>query len=641
MEPVQPEPSRKRQREPTPEPTKDGQDAERYQSSCIGSDNETWSGLPDDVFLPSGLSTHDTTPSSFHFESIQDFTKGLQSALDASWKTRQEPVSKYKAVKALLLSWEDDDLGVEAEIDPLAQLLENVYGYEVERWRIPSLGSFRALDNKVRASTESIWEVPSSLFILYYGGHARPSRGQGSFPRWSSKRFGATEVDPLSIQSYLENATCDVLFLYDCCHSIHAGSWDRATGIKEALAAGGFETIAAEVGEHSFTNLLTNELARAAEQGRGISVSDVHGYMLAGLRDYTPRLVKDSKGKLVLDCNKRPRFEPPRRRTPVHYLLSEKRESIVFAPLRSGNPPTSTMSLPPRGLPTLAAETDPEGSSTGFVEINAPQFPQVILSVRLQSSDSSEARAWVDWLLRAPPEVEDIKVEGWYGSFSTLIILSVPLKVWHAMQDHPAISFVGFVTTENLASALLPNKPSIARWLDNKTAGSTRPLTFREFIQIPEPGQNKGSNCAVKSFLDIPQVKRHVMTFHRQVDPEDGIDARIEGALNSRYRRIVTWEQLWSTLFPEDDITEVPDPVFVPPVEFEEGIELARESWADLDDRIFREAQKSPFSEWEPERVREIMMEYLLYRCTVPEKALMKMEEPTGKIHYKLGASGH
>ena len=163
-----------------------------------------------------------------------------------------------------------------------------------------------------------------------------------------------------------------------------SGPGEFPTVVKEPLAAGGFETIAAEVGEHSFTNLLTNELARAAEEGRDISVSDLHGYMLAGLRDYTPRLVKDNKGQLVIDCNKLPTFEPPRRRTPVHYFLSEKRESIVLAPLHSGVPHKPTMSPPPRGLPTVAAGTDQEGSSSsGFFEISASQFPQVILSVRL------------------------------------------------------------------------------------------------------------------------------------------------------------------------------------------------------------------------------------------------------------------
>ncbi|KAK0620748.1 hypothetical protein B0T14DRAFT_567479 [Immersiella caudata] len=181
---------------------------------------------------------------------------------------------KYQALKALLVGWGEDNFGVRAEIDLLGQLLERVYGYEVEKWHIPSRDPFKALDRQVRASAEAIWEHPASLFILYYAGHARPSRGLGSFPRWSSKRFEAKEVDPRSAQLYLENAECDVLFLHDCCHSIHAGGGGATAGVKEALAAGGLETITAEVGEHSFTHLMINELARAAEQGHAVSVSN-------------------------------------------------------------------------------------------------------------------------------------------------------------------------------------------------------------------------------------------------------------------------------------------------------------------------------------------------------------------------------
>lgn len=336
-------------------------------------------------------------------------------------------------------------------------------------------------------------------------------------------------MNPLSIQIYLENATCDVLFLYDCCHSIHAGSGDTTTGVKEALAAGGFETIAAEVGEHSFTHLMTTELARAAEKGRSISVSDLHGYMLAGLGDYTPKLVKDNKGKLVFDCNKRPRFEPPRRRTPVHYFLSQKRESIVLGPRRP-IPPDQYMPPPRRGSLELASEGNVDGPDSEFIEINAPQFPQVIVSVRLQSSDSSEARAWVDWLLKAPPEGQDIKVEGWFGSFSILVILNLPLQVWHTMPSNPAMSFVGFVTTENLASALLPNKPNILRWLETDATGSTQyasSIVADSAIELQSrPGQDFASRKqtkAIASQFGTPLVFRNRINMNATPDEDQNL----------------------------------------------------------------------------------------------------------------------
>ncbi|KAK1751331.1 hypothetical protein QBC47DRAFT_80983 [Echria macrotheca] len=121
-------------------------------------------------------------------------------------------------------------------------------------------------------------------------------------------------------------------------------------------------------------------------------------------------------------------------------------------------------------------------------------------------------------------------------------------------------------------------------------------------------------NCAVQSFPDISQLKRHVKIFHKippiprspcprckknlitheelkahlampnelcqfrdilpSGDPEDGIDSRIEDALNGRRpnTRIDSWEFLWRTLFPSDEPESIPDQSFVPPIDAEELI---------------------------------------------------------------------
>lgn len=120
-------------------------------------------------------------------------------------------------------------------------------------------------------------------------------------------------------------------------------------------------------------------------------------------------------------------------------------------------------------------------------------------------------------------------------------------------------------------------------------------------------------NCAVQSFPDVSQLKRHVKLFHKQKtaspfdcprckknmgaketlqnhlavsndsictfqempssqDPEDGINAKIEDVLNGRRAntKVDQWEILWHTLFPNDDPAKVPDSVFVPPIELDE-----------------------------------------------------------------------
>lgn len=153
---------------------------------------ETPAELSDDPsFLStasSSSSTHDTSISSFHYPSIGDLTNDLQCALNASWKSRNDPNStKYKIVKAFLLSWEDDDLGVETEVDKLGDLFERVYSYQVEKWKIPSgpVDVQDAVDEKVKTMIKE-FQTPSSLLIFYYAGHAQPQEQIGSYPVWRS-----------------------------------------------------------------------------------------------------------------------------------------------------------------------------------------------------------------------------------------------------------------------------------------------------------------------------------------------------------------------------------------------------------------------------------------------------------------------
>ncbi|KAK3333025.1 hypothetical protein B0T19DRAFT_473783 [Cercophora scortea] len=678
--------------------------------------------LMDSISNSSG--THDTSSASFHYPNLNCLTKDLQQAIDASWKGRQEATrfSKYQAVKAFLVSWEDDDLGVEKELDELAQLFDDVYSYDVEKWKIPSSDQQERLDEKVRDVIKG-WQSPSSLLIFYYAGHARPSRHPGTYPVWVSRRDNPKEVYPLSVHLYLENASCDILFLYDCCHSIHTGSGQPTSGVKEALAAGGFETIAAEVGEHSFTYLLTHELARAAAEERSISVSDLHGHMLAGLGEYKPRPLKDLQGKILVDHNRRPRFELPRRRTPVHYFLSLKHETIILAPVRPSEPAQQIVRPPPLGsrMDAIGSEPNPNPSSAlgreDFITITAKKFPQVLVAVRIDSSVSLDISTWLEWALKAPPEALDIKVEGWFGSFSTLLILNLPLRVWHLMPAHPAASFIGFVTTDNEASTIRKDWPlrqvhvgnlkgeKLERESQSLSAGDSN----QKGTESPEPlistnNQQAGAgdlwhgghhdvqqhgggssyaktrapseistssslfapnsarkrvagnpdnqrlscpfrkrnplrfntrahqSCALRSFSDISQVKRHVKAFHNKPanspfscpaclrdfktkeeykdhlelppsllcipaaieeihfgeDPEDGITARIADLLSERLaiNKIQDWDRLWTTLFPMDQT--IPDGEFVPPIEIDEFMAKLHRNWPQFEHNLER-----------------------------------------------------
>lgn len=93
--------------------------------------------------------------------------------------------SKYKSINALLLSWQDDDLGVEKDIEKLKGLLASSYGCHTEQWKIPlAKPDFELTDRLRRFRVEHETENPGDcLFIVYYAGHGHLNRGRRTM--WS------------------------------------------------------------------------------------------------------------------------------------------------------------------------------------------------------------------------------------------------------------------------------------------------------------------------------------------------------------------------------------------------------------------------------------------------------------------------
>jgi len=117
-----------------------------------------------------------------HLESSEMIDKfdhainALSKKVTDRWPTRRLP---YLQVSVLLIKWEEDDLGVDEEIDELRDLLTRFFRYSVESWLIPK-GSPKtaslALVNKLHEFTEA-YNNEGSLIWIYYGGHGRQVPG--------------------------------------------------------------------------------------------------------------------------------------------------------------------------------------------------------------------------------------------------------------------------------------------------------------------------------------------------------------------------------------------------------------------------------------------------------------------------------
>ena len=258
----------------------------------------------------------------------------------------------------------------------------------------------------------------------------------------------------------LEEANSDVLLLYDCCHSAAttiSPSISGHAGVTEVISACGFDTIAPPVCEHSFSRALTQILA-CASQGSAFSVGELHMRVLKGLMCWTPPLQQDHSGRLLKEQDGTLAFERQPRRTPIHTIVceTEPRRSMIIAPFEPPSSLQKTESPDVLSSELTAASSTPGGHEQApclkLKRVGEEQLkePQVLIAIQLEK-DGFDREVWIEWLHLAPAECKDIKIDGRYGSFSTLLLLRMPVATWNLLPNNSAYSFVGFVTSENTA----------------------------------------------------------------------------------------------------------------------------------------------------------------------------------------------
>jgi hypothetical protein len=106
-------------------------------------------------------------------------------------------------------------------------------------------------------------------------------------------------------------------------------------------------------------------------------------------------------------------------------------------------------------------------SSSGSYKV-----PQVLISLQLEENQPLDAKECARWLGQFPLLAKWVKVEAVFPSYSTLMILSIPMPIWDMLPDYPACSFVGYVTGPSLVG--LPaseNVPAIEIPTVNESSG--------------------------------------------------------------------------------------------------------------------------------------------------------------------------
>ncbi|KAK0645859.1 hypothetical protein B0T16DRAFT_428842 [Cercophora newfieldiana] len=368
-----------------------------------------------------------------------------------------------------MLHWKCDDLFVLPELEDLEKCLREDYRFETETFAIPSENAHLELMLKLGDMVKK-HESEDTLFVVYYGGHARIDESRQS--TWCATRNpGSPWLQWSAIQTLLERSVSDVLILLDCCAGAASATFPTGKSITETISASSWDAIAPDPGRYSFTNALIEVLQEW--RLRIFSAAMLHAEVLARLKHPRPILIN---GK---------HFEA--RSTPVHFMMTSNHRapSIEIGRVvpESRLPPSPPKEIPYRQLPApsqLPLMPDEAISQDLLVpsstEPNEDQ-PHVMISLALEEDQKLDINAWEQWLGSFPALAKYVKVQGVFKSHSTLLLLSLPVMVWDLLPDDPACSFIAFIRSNNL--------------IKGPETGSVPTTTAAATVQVEEQEQTR------------------------------------------------------------------------------------------------------------------------------------------------------
>ena len=136
------------------------------------------------MMKPPSNRTHDVSSVNFHVRDLETFGNTLTRATAAAFPTTVPwERYRYEQVHVLLLSWEEDLLGVSEEVAALRDIFQRTYNYDTEEWQIPSKRSHNSLVERV-AGFLAAYEDKTALLIVYYAGHGRLSDDRQLIAAW-------------------------------------------------------------------------------------------------------------------------------------------------------------------------------------------------------------------------------------------------------------------------------------------------------------------------------------------------------------------------------------------------------------------------------------------------------------------------
>ncbi|EFQ25027.1 uncharacterized protein GLRG_00171 [Colletotrichum graminicola M1.001] len=366
--------------------------------------------------------THDVSRVSHHVKHLGSFAQTLEH--------------RYTKVQALLLHWGCDDLFVLPELEDLERCLREDYAYETEIFPIPSENSHLELMMQVGKLIKD-HEAQDTLFLIYYGGHARIDESRQS--TWCATWHPDSPwLQWSAIQTLLERSASDVLILLDCCAGAASATFSNGNSITETISPSSWDAIVPDPGRYSFTNALIEVMQEW--RLRAFSAAMLHAEVLARLKHPRPVTIN---GKLL-----------EARSTPVHFMMTSnhKAPSIELSRIvpTGKRPPSPPREIPANELPE--GVTGGRGPSSPISGEPNEETPHVMISLALEDDQQLDLNAWKQWLSNFPAMAKYVKVQGVFKSHSTLLLVSMLVMIWDLLPEDHATSFVAFIRSNNLVA---------------------------------------------------------------------------------------------------------------------------------------------------------------------------------------------